>query len=309
MKRFKNILYVSREESEDAYQAKRISNLARLNEAKVTICGVSTSQYPFDLSSFLPSLIKKIEQIAKEDFSHRIERFVSDAGWRDLNLSVDTSPYRDFVDIIKLVLHNKHDLVVLTGSNNQGVDQFAMRLIRKCPCPVWVIRQNHNKDFRCILGAVDLQDNTIESFELNRKIVEITHSLAQRENGEAHYFHSWRLEFESMMRGPRLNVKPEELSEIKETIRKEREAAFSDLIERCGVFPEPDNIHLVEGHTAESIERMKERLNIDVLVMGSVGRTGIPGFILGNRAEKILNQIDCTVLTVKPDGFVTPVSI
>ena len=106
-----------------------------------------------------------------------------------------------------------------------------------------------------------------------------------------------------------MNVKPEELLEIKKTIRNEREAAFGNLMEECSIFPRADNVHLVEGNIAEIMEHIRERLRIDVLVMGSVGRAGIPGFILGNTAEKILNQINCTVLAVKPDGFITPVTM
>jgi len=41
--------------------------------------------------------------------------------------------------------------------------------------------------------------------------------------------------------------------------------------------------------------------------MGTVGRTGIQGFFIGNTAEEILNQVECSVLAVKPPGFQTPV--
>jgi nucleotide-binding universal stress UspA family protein len=43
--------------------------------------------------------------------------------------------------------------------------------------------------------------------------------------------------------------------------------------------------------------------------MGTVARTGISGFFMGNTAETILNQLDCSVLAVKPQGFVTPVTL
>jgi nucleotide-binding universal stress UspA family protein len=48
---------------------------------------------------------------------------------------------------------------------------------------------------------------------------------------------------------------------------------------------------------------------IDLLVMGTVCRTGIAGFIIGNTAEKVLSVVNCSVLTVKPEGFVTPVTL
>jgi hypothetical protein len=41
--------------------------------------------------------------------------------------------------------------------------------------------------------------------------------------------------------------------------------------------------------------------------MGTLARTGIAGLFIGNTAEAVLHQVNCSVLTVKPEGFVTPV--
>jgi nucleotide-binding universal stress UspA family protein len=43
--------------------------------------------------------------------------------------------------------------------------------------------------------------------------------------------------------------------------------------------------------------------------MGTVARTGIAGFFMGNTAESILTQLECSVLTLKPQGFVSPVTL
>jgi nucleotide-binding universal stress UspA family protein len=43
--------------------------------------------------------------------------------------------------------------------------------------------------------------------------------------------------------------------------------------------------------------------------MGTVARIGIPGLLIGNTAETILDQLDCSVLAVKPPGFVSPVAL
>jgi len=48
---------------------------------------------------------------------------------------------------------------------------------------------------------------------------------------------------------------------------------------------------------------------IDLIVMGTVCRTGVAGFFIGNTAENVLQQVDCSVLTVKPEGFVSPVNL
>jgi len=41
--------------------------------------------------------------------------------------------------------------------------------------------------------------------------------------------------------------------------------------------------------------------------MGTVCRTGIPGYFIGNTAESILSEVSCSVLTLKPEGFISPV--
>ncbi len=40
--------------------------------------------------------------------------------------------------------------------------------------------------------------------------------------------------------------------------------------------------------------------------MGTVGRGGIPGLSIGNTAEAILDQLQCSVLAMKAPGFKTP---
>lgn len=65
--------------------------------------------------------------------------------------------------------------------------------------------------------------------------------------------------------------------------------------------------HLLKGAARKEIPALAKRLAIDCIVMGTVARTGIRGFIMGNTAETILEQIDCSVLAIKPPGFVTPV--
>ena len=51
------------------------------------------------------------------------------------------------------------------------------------------------------------------------------------------------------------------------------------------------------------------RERIDFVVMGTVCWTGVPGFLTGNSAENVLQQVDCSVLAIKPKGFVSPVKL
>jgi universal stress protein E len=52
-----------------------------------------------------------------------------------------------------------------------------------------------------------------------------------------------------------------------------------------------------------------EGLRADLVVMGTIARTGISGLIIGNTAESILDQLTCSVLAIKPPGFSTPLKL
>jgi len=53
---------------------------------------------------------------------------------------------------------------------------------------------------------------------------------------------------------------------------------------------------------------MAQQHHLDLIVMGTVAMTGMPGFIIGNTAEAILQQVYCSVLAIKPEGFHSPVT-
>jgi nucleotide-binding universal stress UspA family protein len=64
---------------------------------------------------------------------------------------------------------------------------------------------------------------------------------------------------------------------------------------------------LATGTAWRMIRAAAHALDADLIVMGSVGRAGISGLLIGNTAEKVLRVCDRSILTVKPDGFVSPV--
>jgi nucleotide-binding universal stress UspA family protein len=66
---------------------------------------------------------------------------------------------------------------------------------------------------------------------------------------------------------------------------------------------------MLKGEAGALIPELAEKMEVDLIVMGTVGRGGIAGLLIGNTAEEILQQVDCSVLAVKPDGFVSPVRL
>jgi len=309
MKRFRNILYILNNNSIDQQdRAEKVSVLARLNDARVSVVIVEDSSLFHDIGMILSGHMQEIKGITRQQHQKDLDRFLAHNQWRDIDVSGSVLSGKDFLVIIQKVIKDNHDLVIKEETLEAGIDPLAMRLVRKCPCPVWVIKRGAT-EFRRILGAVDVGAEFAETQELNKKIVELTFSLAQREKGEAHYLHTWWLEYEVMLRGPRFNVTPEEILEMKQTLNEKRHSGLQRLLERANISAQPDHVHIREGESETLLNQIINALDIDVVVMGSIGHSGIPGFLIGNKAEKILSKINCTVLTVKPDGFISPITI
>jgi nucleotide-binding universal stress UspA family protein len=69
----------------------------------------------------------------------------------------------------------------------------------------------------------------------------------------------------------------------------------------------PVEHRLAEGEPSEEILRLAESAEVDLIVMGTHGRTGLRRFLMGSVAEEVLRQAVCPVLIVKP-GTPEPVT-
>lgn len=56
---------------------------------------------------------------------------------------------------------------------------------------------------------------------------------------------------------------------------------------------------LLEGNPAEEIVRVAEEQSVDLIVMGTLGRSGIEKFLLGSVADKVIRSSRIPVLTVR----------
>jgi nucleotide-binding universal stress UspA family protein len=95
------------------------------------------------------------------------------------------------------------------------------------------------------------------------------------------------------------------LAEIKQAHKE----WLSDLLAEFGLDRRSAKIHLLKGDPGNVIPRVAKKTNAELVVMGTVARTGVPGFLIGNTAEKTLSKLKCSVLAVKPACFETPVRI
>jgi nucleotide-binding universal stress UspA family protein len=184
----------------------------------------------------------------------------------------------------------------------------SLHLIRKCPCPVWVMKPTRRERFHRILAAVDPMFAEEEKNLLNIKIMELATSLAQMEQGELHIVHAWNFRGDDLL-GIRGRMPSETIDQLANQTRAIHKKGFDDLIGKYSLKNLNHWLHFLKGDPAVRITDLAAKERIDLIVMGTVYRTGVAGFFIGNTAENVLQQVDCSVLTVKPEGFVSPVKL
>lgn len=231
-----------------------------------------------------------------------------------------------FLEIIHEVLRNGRDLVFKMAESGGLLHRVFgsddMHLLRKCPCPAWLVQHKSPEVYQRILAAVDVDDSyPTEELNtrrlLNHQILELASSLALSDSAELHIVHAWIAIGEGMLRGGGFAAIPEEefVSYVEEAKRQHSQnlnALMSETVDKLGQdtleYLKPKK-HLLKGFPRNTIPEFAGKIKADLVVMGTVARTSLPGFFMGNMAEDILSQLDCTVLTVKPPGFVAPVTL
>ena len=126
--------------------------------------------------------------------------------------------------------------------------------------------------------------------------------------GKLHIISCWNDEYEDFLRHNAL-VEISEAALLEKLIHTERQhrQALDLLVKQSGIG-DGHTVHHWRGQPDEAIPRFLDHNKINMMVMGTVSRTGIPGFVIGNTAENIVRKIKCSLLAMKPEGFITPVS-
>lgn len=299
MQRFKNILVVYNDAVGDDEVLTQAASLAERNDARMTLIEVIK-----DVACSAAQLAERRKHLA------RIAVSIGQAGG---NVEVVSCAGTPFLEIVRQVLREKHDLVIMAAEGGGGFKNLffggtSMHLMRKCPCPVWILKPGQRANYARILAAVDTSPADAEADELNVKIMDLATSLARLNESELHIVHAWELT------GHDLNsIRSEMTGEMQEQLLRRNELTHrkpvEHLLERYTLNDLQYHVHVVRGVAFSLIPRMAEEEEIDLIVMGTVRRTGIAGLLIGDTAELVLRQVECAVLTVKPEGFVTPIAL
>jgi nucleotide-binding universal stress UspA family protein len=300
---FKNVL-LDLGSSVDAGLIAEAVELCRKGGARLTVLNVF-EEPPGVAVDYFGSQDKDLKEIILEGHRAELDEALASADAEDDSVSVEIRWGKDFIEAIRLVREREFDLLITASQASTGApDSMAMALMRKCPCPVWIHRGNLWKGAVRILAAVNASDISDESRALNRKVLDQAIRLNEILRGHLHVVTCWSGYMESVLASPRFNEGDK--AQYLEHERAQTEQELKALFDSVGL-PEGAKSKIVHGNPAKGIPAYAAEQHMDVVVMGTVARTGVPGLVVGNTAERIVSALDSSVLAVKPDGFVSPV--
>jgi universal stress protein E len=322
MKPFRNILLVCDPMPPGRSALDQAVSLSRRSGASLTLLSVikDSSEILEEVPEGLSA--RELKELVKASRRRKLTALAEDAAAQGVAVRIALKTGTPFIEIIREAILSDHDLVMMNAEGRGGLKErlfgtTSLHLMRKCPCPVWVVKRKQAGGPKRILAAVDVADGWLgttneatdpERLPLNPLILRLAGAIAAAAGAELHVIQAWSSDFDGY-----LEVRSELGDDAIRKLRKQTKARFEDkfnrLIASADFAGVPVSPHLVRGDPAEVIVRLAKRERIDLLVMGSVCRTGIAGFFVGNTAEKVLGELDSSVLTVKPPGFITPVSL
>ena len=317
MNRFKNIFLVVREKHNER-GIERAVELAKMNEARLTLIQPATARLATVLDTFkhMESFDRlRTALVGKQE--EELKALCDSLEVENVQSIVTTGESAE-VAIIQQVLREKHDLVITTAQGSQSAlgglfKSLSLHLLRKCPCPVWIVHPRNPCHVEQILAAVDPATMN-NGHSVNSLILDLSTSLAHIDHAKLHIVHAY---YELVLEGYEdLLIKygvqnvPRDVhwTHVNEAIAK-RKQDLDTLLAKHPINSVEHEVHLVEGAASSVISQVANDQKVDLLVLGAVTHSEPFGHFIGTTAEDIIHQVGCSVLAVKPTDFVSPITL
>ena len=195
---------------------------------------------------------------------------------KGLNATTEVEWDKDWYSAVVRASVRKNAHLVLKSSYRHSSRQRILNrtsdwtLIRECLCPVLLVKEGEQRDVHRILAAVDIRAQKTSYQNLNDNIIGFSKGLLDGNTAEVHFINAFK----------DLDAFPDR----------------NQLIRNCGV--ESDRIHIQMGDPDEVIVNGAKELDASLVVVGNSARSGLAAAINGNTVEKVLDQLECDVLSM-----------
>ena len=202
--------------------------------------------------------------------------------------------------IAQLCREYEVELLIKTASRHSRLEGFIhtpqdWSLLRDCPCSVLIVTEEAWPGGSTILAAIDTTSPDAEHQSLNDRILEQASLMGELLDDEVHAGTACAplpvlIDMDYTAIDPNVYVE-----KVHESATKRGEAIIADSNINSS------NLHVVVGQPEFAIAELADEIDSRMIVIGTVSRTGLAGYLIGNTAEQILYNMHCDILAVKPE--------
>ncbi|MBX3497859.1 MAG: universal stress protein [Alphaproteobacteria bacterium] len=271
---------------------RRATLLAREAAAEIVLVhGVDNDQPP--------RLVKAEERAAKDLLSDLAATLREVDGVRSETRVVLGEPFQVIAEAAERA---DADVIVMGPHRRQALRDVFIgttieRTIRRSPRPVIMANAVPAGNYDRVLIATDFLDSSALAVRKARKLGLLDHA-------EVLVLHAFDAPARSMITRSVMST-----DELKDYIAEEEERAgneLSEFLRRVDLRPSRSFVQLIEAPIAEIIRDCVRKQKVDLVVIGTHGRSGPAKFFLGSVAEEVLRDSDVDVLVVPGDRESVP---
>ena len=289
---------------------RKAAQLARATGAELELFhGIADVIY-IDALQIAKQSVGEFESKSRREVLQRLESIA--APLRQQGLKVQSTAewdYPVYEAIVRRAAANRADLIVAERHATRHVAPWLLRftdweLLRLSPVPVLLVKSPRAYRRPVVLAAVDPSHAFAKPSRLDNEILRQAQFLTAALGGTLHAVHAYvPMAADLAAVG---NLTPDMTERIEAHARAGAQAGLSRTLQ--GTKIPRTRRHLANRHPAEAIVKVARDVRSAIVVMGGVSRSGLKRLFIGNTAERILDQLACDVLVVKPPRFASHVS-
>ena len=265
----------------------------------------------YDLSYDMTTMLSPDEREAMKDAVTKenaswLSEHLRQLGFSHIDIVVQWNN-RAFEAVIHHVIDNDIDLVVKATKRHDDLASVIFtptdwHLLRKCPSPVLLVKEHDWPEGGQIIAAVNVGSEDDEHNLLNDKLTVIANDYAKLLNGNVNLVNS----YPSTPLNIAIEVPEFDPDAYNNSVKHHHQAEMAGHAKKYGITTA--NTYVKEGLPEKVIPMVAKDIDAELVIIGTVGRVGLSAALIGNTAEHVIDELDCDVLAVKPDGFVSPLA-
>jgi universal stress protein E len=205
--------------------------------------------------------------------------------------------------VTESIWRGRYDLVIAGSEEPWGFSDAVLGnaerdLVRNSPNDVLIVKERPFAPSRRIVVAVDPDASQPGRTVLASETIKAAAAFADWSDSELHVVNVIPA-YRYYMLALRAGLPAADAGHLDHQARLEQQQRFDRFLEALNVDRSRVKTHLLEGKPEQKISNLVSRLDADLLVIGSTGKTGIERLLLGNTTEQLLRQVTCSYLVVK----------